>query len=106
MNKKDIFIKLRDKFKDAKEVSSLYSDLHEGLEKTGYLDHDYFEHLKDKSGYDEFLRVNELSAKECGTALTFILRAEKYSDGVFDSYVNNGNIYKMLAHMCEVIDEK
>ena len=100
---------MRDKFVP-KEVNkdkmgNLYSDLYKGLDKAGLLDRDYLDHLGKDGGYAMFNRASDLSLQECGTALTFILRAAHFSDvEVFDEYVLNGNIYKVLSHACELAE--
>ena len=104
--KKEILTELRDRFNckdvDLDKHAGLYSDLYEALENTNLIDYKYLEHLNKEGGYYMLDNPQELSLKECGTALTFILRADRFCEGAFYMAIKDGSIYKTLCRACEL----
>ena len=80
-----------------------YSRIYSGLEKTGNLDIDYADNLKGKDGYELAANPSNLTFKECCTVLTFLLRAERWSDGAFTEALMDGSVYKVLSRAVEVM---
>lgn len=79
------------------------SKLHEVLDKTGNLDVDYADHLEGKNGYDMAAKAGRLTFKECCTVLTFLLRAERFTEGAFTEALQDGTVYKLLSRAVEVM---
>ena len=77
--------------------------IYEWLEKTGNFDYYYSEHLGNKNGYELAHNPEKLTFKECCTALTFLLRAEHWSEGAFFDALSDGDVYKLLSRMVETI---
>ena len=117
-NIKKEFQRLVEIFKDKQEDSDgiLSSKLYKGLGRAGCLDQEYNEHLeatRDKYSpnsehpyYALIPHIQDLTFDECCAMLTFVLRAERWSDGWFDECLSNGNIYELLSRACEVISQE
>ena len=114
-DRKAIFQELLAIFKDKVEDrdGTLYERLYEELNDSDCLDKEYHEHIKILSdkyspgsdySYDVIIHhVNEFSFDECCSMLTFIIRAERWSDGWFNECLANGDIYRLLSNAYELI---
>ena len=80
-----------------------YKKLYEMLENTGNFDVNYADNLKGKSGYEMGANAENLTFKECCTVLTFLLRAERFSEGAFTGALADGTVYKLLKRAAEVM---
>ena len=80
-----------------------YTRIAQALLDSNTLDVDYANHIKGESGYDMARHPEELTFKECCTALTFLLRAERFSPMAFTEALQDGTVYKLLSRMCEVL---
>ena len=83
--------------------SDEYSELYDVLDKTGNLDVDYANHLEGKNGYDMATKAERLTFNECCTVLTFLLRAERFTEGAFAEALQDGTVYKLLSRAVEVM---
>lgn len=75
---------------------NLWSKVYEGLESAGYLDDNYLEHTRDIDMDEALKHINQMSFDECCTWLTWILRGNRFSEGLFDMNIENGNILRLL----------
>lgn len=107
-----LFIDLRDLCKNPQieqisnkvySKSDEYARTYDVLEKTGNLDVKYADHLEGKDGYELASKPDKLTFKECCTVLTFLLRAEHWSDGAFTEALMDGSVYKVLARAVETM---
>lgn len=80
-----------------------YSELHKLLEDTGNFDVNYGDNLRGRDGYEVVANADNLTFKECCTALTFLLRAERFDEGAFTEALADGTIYKLLKRSVEVM---
>ena len=80
-----------------------YQRIYEWLEKTGNIDSDYLDNLGSKNAYALVHNPEKLTFKECCTVLTFLLRAEHWSEGAFFEALSDGDVYKLLSRMVETI---
>ena len=115
MNKAELrklFIKLRDECKNPtfETIGDLtfskgheYSDIYDGLEKAKLLDYDYFASLGNRNGYELAANSEKLSLKECGTVLTWFLRGDRFTEGLWNSVLEDGTIHKLLSRICETL---
>ena len=111
--KQKVFIELRDLCNKPFEFELIdgirfskgdeYALVHKGLEKTGCFDRNYLANLDGKDGYEMAENPEQLTFEECCTVLTFLLRAERFSEGLFDSMLENKTIYKLLKRAVEVM---
>ena len=114
-DKKQTIKKLRELFekkRTAEELQEqepkLYRTLYKGLEDVNGLDYEYLDNFRKIKGenYSEKIgHVNDFSFKDCCTLLTFILRAERFSDGFFYNAVSNGDVSRVLKRTKEIMDE-
>ena len=104
------FMRIRDKCKNPKfeKVNGIlyskgdeYQELYKLLDETGNLDVKYIDNLKGRNGYELAGQSEKLTFKDCCTVLTFILRAERWTDGAFGGELKNGNVYALLSRACE-----
>lgn len=107
-----LFIGIRDTCKNPKfeEISGNlyskgdeYSRIHRVLDETGTLDYDYADNLGNRNGYELARTPENLTFKDCSTALTFLLRAERFSEGAFTEALKDGTVYKLLSRMVETL---
>ena len=75
---------------------NLWSEIYEGLESAGYLDNLYLEHTRDIDMEEAMKRIDNMSFEECCTWLTWILRGNRFSEGLFEMNIENGNISRLL----------
>ena len=75
---------------------NLWSKVYEGLESAGYLDDKYLEHTRDIDMDEAMKQVEQMSFGECCTWLTWILRGNRFSEGLFKMNIENGNISRLL----------
>lgn len=106
------FIALRDKCQnpefetvDGMQISKgrEYNELYKLLEDTGNFDVDYADNLKGRDGYEVAADAENLTFNDCCTALTFLLRAERFSEGTFTEALEDGTIYELLTRAVEVM---
>lgn len=115
---KEIFEGLRDICRnsigedDDDKSCAAYSEVYKGLEETGNLDYDCLRHLNGR-GYELAGKPEKLTFSECCTVLTFLLRAERFTDGYFDGHyfggaftsaLKDGTVYRILDRACELLD--
>ncbi len=107
-----VFMELRDMCKNPKfeQIGGMtfskgeeYSRIYSGLEKTGNLDVNYADNLKNNDGYELAANPEKLTFKECCTVLTFLLRAEHWSEGAFTEALADGSVYKVLSRLVEAM---
>ena len=117
--KKEIFMKLSEQFKDVfigykdgkyweyELEEKLYNALYEAMDKTDSFDADYLKHVPQTNrwGYDMLYSLidNKAPLKDCLTALTFLLKNNKNNPGGFSNAVNNKTVYNVLNYICELL---
>ena len=106
------FFELRDKCRSPKfetinnmtfSKNDEYGELYKLLEDTGNLDVNYADHLKGRDAHKMGEKADTLTFKECCTVLTFLLRAERFSEGAFTGELADGTVYKLLKRAAEVM---
>ena len=109
IDRKILFTELCELLNDKKlSEDDLYVKLYDDLEAAGCCDHNYLKHLddieakyslgKEAHGFiDAVPHIKDLSFNECCTLLTFLFRAERWAGGWFETYLNDGTIYKLLS---------
>ena len=103
-DKKEVLSKYRDIFRNRKAsgaTSELYTNFYRDFEKVGLIDTRYSDHMKGKTIDDVISGVARMSYSDCLTWITFILRAQRWSDGWFADRTEDGTIYKLLSRACE-----
>lgn len=85
--------------------TKLWSKIYEGLESAGYLDNLYLEHTRDIDMEEAMKRIDNMSFEECCTWLTWILRGNRFSEGLFEMNIENGNISRLLKRAEEDMPE-
>lgn len=126
VNKKEIFIQMRDKFKDARithnysneddydridreyqELEDSYRNaLSEAMEKTDSFDPYYLKNVPQRNGLGYYMLYHldkDSSLNECFTALTFLIKNHKNNPGGFSNAVNDNIVYKVLKHVCDLL---
>ena len=112
VEQRKLFMKLRDACKTPKfEVvgghlyskGSQYKDIAQALLDTKLLDVDYARHIKGDSGNEMAMHPEDLTFKECCTALTYVIRSEHWSEGSFAEYLKAGAVYKLLSRLVETL---
>ena len=108
-DKKAIIKDLQDLFskKNVPEdkMNDMYTQLYKGLDKIKSLDFNYIENFEKIKGanYDEKIKyLNDFSFDNCCTLLTFLLRGERFSEGLFEGAVKNGDVLQLLERAYQV----
>ena len=73
--------------------------IYEGLEATGDMDYNYLANLKGRSGYELARHPENLTFQECCSVLTFLLRAEHWTEYPLDVEA----AYKVLSRACDLL---
>lgn len=107
IQKKQIFIELRDYFKSKNlKWEDAYDRLNNDLRRTNSLDYDYGNTLnteKAKNYLDVVKGYENFSFKKCCSLLTFFLRGEHFAEGFFKMVLDDGYVYKVLVQACKVM---
>ncbi len=104
-DKKEVLRKYRDVFRGRKAsgaTTELYTNFYRDFEEAGLIDTKYSDHMNGKTLEDVMPDVAKMSYADCLTWLTFILRAQRWSDGWFADSTENGTIYRLLSRACEL----
>lgn len=72
--------------------------------KEKYANHNNNEHEDKDICHAIIAHVDEFSFQECCTLLSFVLRAERWSEGWFEECLRNGSIQSLLARTQEIIN--
>ena len=99
-----VFEKLREDFKQNQQ-DDLWGYLAEGLEKAGCADYDYIQHTEGHDIDEVSKNINQMNFEECCAWLTWILRGERFCDGLFASCLEQGHLAALLDRACEVLKE-
>ncbi len=75
---------------------NLWSALYKKLEAAGCIDKNYLERTQNADIDEAMKNVDGMSYEECCAWLTWILRGERFSEGLFDMHIKNGNIVSLL----------
>lgn len=99
------FIEVRDLCRnpEEKQMGNEYRKVYRMLDDTGNLDVNYADNLKGRDGYEMAAKAETLTFKECCTVLTFLLRAERFSEGAFTGALSDGTVYRLLKRAAEVM---
>lgn len=91
-----MFKKLQRLMETEKDESRLWTEFYSELERHEYLDSDYLEHTRNANINEAMKEIDRLSFEECCTWLTWILRGERFSAGLFGKNISNGNVKALL----------
>ena len=107
MSKKEKIKELIEVFEKAKsDDSSLYSTLYKGLKDIDAIDHNYMDNFKRLKGDDyaeKMSHLEEFTYENCCTVLTYLLRSERFVEGIFFEAVEAGDVLNLLQHAYEVL---
>ena len=119
VNKKAVFNELSEIFGNEHNYSDgkLYSKLYMDFTAAECFDDDYFNNLialkgkyspndRDDNSYNAVIPyINKLSFKDCCTLLSFLLRAERWSEGWFEECLQNGSVKSLLERARDTLYE-
>ena len=116
-DKKTVFNELYELVNGARDYSDrkLYHNFYMRFATAECFDDDYLNNLNVLKGkysindrdsiYHAIIPlVDQLSVEECCTLLSFVLRAERWSEGWFKECLQNGSIQSLLARAREIIN--
>ena len=104
-NQLKVFKMLKDDFMRRKN-DDLWTPLAKGLEESGCADHDYLSHTEGRAIEDVISSINRMSFNECCTWLTWIVRGERFCEGLFTSCLDDGTLLALLTRACDVLSVK
>ena len=81
---------------------NLWSALYKKLESAGCIDKNYLEHTQNADIDESMKNVDSMSYEECCACLTWILRGERFCDGLFERHIRNGNVSALLKRIMEI----
>lgn len=73
-----------------------WSEFYTTLEAEGCIDSEYLKHIAGQDIAEVLKNVETMSVKEVCTWLTWILRGERFCDGLFESCIENGSLQALL----------
>ena len=89
--------------KAKEDDTELYEKFYEDLGKAECLDADYSDNMK-KGEFDKAIsKVEDFSLQDCIAYLTFVMRAERWSNGWFAKSIDDGSIYNLLKRAVDVM---
>ena len=91
-----MFRKLQMLLETERNESRLWTEFYVELEKHEYLDANYLEHTRNADINEEMKHIDTMSFEDCCTWLTWILRGERFSVGLFGKNISNGNVKALL----------
>ena len=97
-----MFKKLQKLLETEKDVSKLWTEFYEELGGHEYLDSDYLQKTRGKDINEVMKHTDTLSIEECCTWLTWMLRGERFSEGLFKKNIKNGNVKALLKRAEEI----
>ena len=90
-----VLIELREAVRDGK-CDDLWGKAYGTLERENLLSSDYSDDTGDTSIDDVKQNIGTMSFKECCTWLTWILRGERFCEGLFQECIDDGSFLSLL----------
>ncbi len=79
-----------------------WTAFYQAMDSGGCLDLKYLEHTSGQDLSSAVKRVGSLSKEDVCTWLTWILRGERFCDGLFQSCIDNGSLSVLLLRGVEL----
>lgn len=100
--------KFFDNFENAiteESSGSLWRKLYGEMEDKGLLDVEYVEKTDGLEIKDVRETISSMNFDDCCTWLTWILRGERFCEGLFESCVKDGSLHMLIQRCCELVGE-
>ena len=100
--------KFFDDFDDAmttESLGSLWKRLYEWMEDKRLIDVEYAEKTDGLEVKDVIETISSMDFDDCCTWLTWILRGERFCEGLFESCVKDGSLHMLIQRCCELVDK-
>ena len=112
LSKKEVFMKLRDWFKDKKingdvdTFAQCYYYLQDSFGYVNGVDKKYF--VDREEGFRKFYEVdNETPLQECIALLSLIWRSPRFHvEEEFTKAIESNQVYKVLGHICDLLEKE
>ena len=89
----------------SEEEEFLWTEFYEKLESEGHIDNEYLAKTAEKDISQEIQRIDKLTLAEVNAWLTWILRGERFCDGLFQSCIDNGAVSALLSRGNELLKD-
>ena len=90
----------------SREGADAWTGVYQLLEAGGYLDSEYLRNTSGSNVAEAVKRVDNMSLDEVYTWLTWILRGERFCDGLFETCIGDGTLSRLLKRGYELEQEK
>ena len=88
------------------QADNLWGKFYRALEQKNLLDTDYADNTDGKSIDDVKRDIPDMNFSECCTWLTWILRGERFSEGLFQSCIDDDSVLSLLKRSVEILESE
>ena len=86
----------------ASDGEDIWTDFYQAMKSGGYIDSKYLEHTSGQNISEALQKVESMSIEEVCAWLTWILRGERFCEGLFKSSIENGQLSSLLKRGVEL----
>ena len=90
----------------SREGADAWTGVYQLLEAGGCLDPEYLRNTSEGNVAEAVKRADRMDIDEVYTWLTWILRGERFSDGLFETSIENGTLSRLLQRGYELEQER